>query len=82
MDRRRWGGINKQILQIHTIKLRRCLPTMGWSYDYTFDYFKEQTHQKSKNATCDKILGYIKRNPNVTIAELRKFIIDLKNNGF
>ena len=55
---------------------------MGWNYDYTFDYFKEQTHQKSKNATCDKILGYIKRNPNVTIDELRKFIIDLKNNGF
>ena len=55
---------------------------MGWSYDYNFDYLKEQANQKSKNATCDKILGYIKRNPTVTIAELRKFIIDLKNNGF
>ena len=55
---------------------------MGWNYDYNFDYFKEQTRQKSKNATCDKILGYIKRNTTVTIAELRKFIIDLKNNGF
>ena len=55
---------------------------MGWSYDYNFDYFKEQAKQKSKNATCDKILGYIKRNPTATIDELRKFIIDLKNNGF
>ena len=51
---------------------------MGWNYDYNFDYLKEQANQKSKNATCDKILGYIKRNPTVTIAELRKFIIDLK----
>ena len=67
---------------MNTIKLRRYLPTIGWSYDYNFDYLKEQANQKSKNATCDKILGYIKRNPTVTIAELRKFIIDLKNNGF
>lgn len=55
---------------------------MGWSHDYTFGYLKEQTNQKSKNATCDKILSHIKRNPDITIAELRKFIIDLKNNGF
>lgn len=55
---------------------------MGWSHDYTFDYLKEQANQKSKDATCDKILSHIKRNPDVTIAELRKFIIDLKNNGF
>ena len=55
---------------------------MGWNHDYTFDYLKEQVNQKSKDATCDKILGYIKKNPSVTIAELRKFIIDLKNNGF
>lgn len=54
---------------------------MGWMYDYTFDYLKRQGDQKSKNVACDKILGYIKRNPGITIAELRKFIIDLKNNG-
>lgn len=55
---------------------------MGWNYDYSFDYLKEQAHEKSKNATCDKILGYIKKNPCITVAELRRFIIDLKNNGF
>lgn len=55
---------------------------MGWSYDYNFDYLKEQANQKSKDATCDKILSHINRNPCITVAELRKFIIDLKNNGF
>lgn len=54
---------------------------MSGIFDYTFDYLKRQGNQKSKNEACDKILGYIKRNPDITVAELRKFLIDLKNNG-
>lgn len=55
---------------------------MGWSYDYSFDYLAKKEREKSKGTTCDKILGYIKRHPDITVTELRKFIIDLKNNGF
>ena len=51
---------------------------MGWNNDYSFDYLKKQDNKKQEILTCNKILGYIKKNPNITIEELRQMIIELK----
>lgn len=51
---------------------------MGWNNDYSFDYLKKQANKKQEILTCNKILGYIKKNPNITIEELRQMIIELK----
>lgn len=53
---------------------------MGWNNDYLFEYLKKQSNKKQEVLTCNKILGYIKKYPNITMKELRQMIIELKNN--
>ena len=56
----------------------REVNSMGWNNDYSFEYLKKQANKKQEILTCNKILGYIKKNPNITIEELRQMIIELK----
>lgn len=54
---------------------------MGWMHDYTFEHYQDRDFKKGQRSAFDKVLGFIKRNPDATVQDIREFTLKEKKDS-